>query len=249
MKTNIEHIMSKYQNDAVASAYIDERFSKPLGHVQHRYQLSIINDIIKKLNPKNVLEIACGPARLTKDIRIDSDGIAIDSSFEMLEIAMQRVGKNKHWSFVKTDIFNPGLNKTFPLIYSFRFIRHFHYSDRMKIYEVIRSLLDDRGIIVFDAVHYEKIAFINRMENRGQKKIYDKIYYRHQELETELKSAGYDILELKGIIHHFYLQAVISRLSNKLSIDKVGQKIIMILEKFPHGRPLEWVVICRKMRK
>jgi len=246
MKNNIELIKSLYQDDLVASDYIDQRFSKPLGCVQHQIQIEIINNAIKNYKAEKILEVACGPARLTKDINIGSINVAIDSSQEMLRIARTSVGNDIKWEFIRTDAFDPGLRQSFQLIYSFRFIRHFKFSGRKKLYKVFDNLLGDKGIAIFDAVHYTKIAFINRMENRGQKKIYDKIYYRRQELESELKSAGYDILELKGVIHHFYLQAMISRISHKLGADKIGQKIIKMLEKIPFGRPLEWIVVCRK---
>ena len=246
MSGNEKLIKSLYRNDRIASGYIDERFSKPLGRVQHKIQVESINNVIRRYQIDNILEVACGPARLTSDVKGFKRGIAIDTSDQMLEIARRRVRNPDRWRFVNADAFNLKLNSRSQLIYSFRFIRHFKITDRMKLYKTFQGLLDDQGILIFDAVHYEKIAFIRNMENSGQEKIYDKIYRDKKVLENEIYSAGYEILELKGVIRHFYVQAVISRISNKLKMDRIGIEAIYFLERIPLGRPLEWIVICRK---
>ncbi len=51
-------IKSHYRNNAVAQTYIDERFSKPLGRVQHQIQVETINRVIRMYNISNVLEVA-----------------------------------------------------------------------------------------------------------------------------------------------------------------------------------------------
>lgn len=247
MEKEIKCIRSFYQNDKVASKYIDERFSKPLGLVQHQIQVETIRNVISTYDINNVLEVACGPARLTSEITGFTKGVAIDSSRQMLEIARRRVHHNSHWHFIQGNAFGPGLKQCFQLIYSFRFIRHFKFSDRIKIYKTFNELLEDRGIIIFDAVHYEKVAIIRNLENRGQKEIiYDKIYQNIKELEDELYNEGYEIIELQGLLHHFYFQAAISRIANKLKLDKIGIKLIKSFERYPLGNPLEWIVVCQK---
>ena len=246
MRANAELIKSLYQDDGIASGYIDERFSKPLGRVQHKIQVESINHAIRRYQIDNILEVACGPARLTADVSGFKRGIAIDTSDQMLEIARRRVRNPDKWCFVNADAFNLKLNSRLQLIYSFRFIRHFKTPDRMRLYKAFHGLLDNHGILIFDALHYKKIAFIRNMESKGQEKIYDKIYPDKKELENEIYTAGYEILELKGVIRHFYTQAVISRISNKLKMDRIGIEAIYSLERIPLGRPLEWIVICRK---
>jgi len=246
MSGNANLIRSLYQNASVASGYIDERFSKPLGRVQHRIQVESINNTIHRYQIDDILEVACGPARLTSDVKGFKKGIAIDTSDQMLEIARQRVKNPDKWQFVNADAFNLKLNSRSQLIYSFRFIRHFKTPDRMRLYKAFHGLLDNHGILIFDVLHYEKITFIRNMENRGQEKIYDKIYPDKKALENEIYTAGYEILELKGGIRHFYAQAAISRISNKLKMDRIGIKMIHFLEGIPLGRPLESIIICRK---
>lgn len=241
-----EALRAYYKDKALAREYIEERFVKPLGRAQHRIQVETINDVIRFYHIDNIAEVACGPARLTADVSGFKRGIAIDTSDQMLKIARQRVRNPDKWQFVNVDAFSLKLSGRPQLIYSFRFIRHFKTADRMKLYKTFHGLLDNRGIFIFDAVHYEKIAFVRNMESRGQKKIYDKIYLDKKALENEIYSAGYEILELKGVIRHFYTQAAISRISNKLKMDRIGIKAINFLERIPLRRPLEWIVICRK---
>jgi ubiquinone/menaquinone biosynthesis C-methylase UbiE len=241
-----ETIKDYYQDDTVARDYIDERFMRPLGQIQHRTQIKTINHIISFYHIDRVLEVACGPARLTSGIEGFKKGVAVDTSESMLNIARRNVSNPEKWHFINANAFDIKLNERFQLIYVFRFIRHFRLPERMKLYNKFHELLEDRGILIFDAVNYEKFALIRKMENKGQKLIYDKIYANSKSLENELFNAGYEVLTLKGLIYHFYIQAAISRISNKLNIDEVGMKVIHCFERFPFGRPLESIVISRK---
>ncbi len=241
-----ETLKAYYKDEALARKYIEERFVKPLGRVQHRIQVETINDVIRSYRIDDIAEVACGPARLTADVSGFKRGIAIDTSDQMLEIARQRVRNPDKWRFVNADAFNLKLNSRSQLIYSFRFIRHFKTADRMRLYKTFHGLLDNHGILIFDALHYEKIAFIRNIESKGQEKIYDKIYPNKKALEEEMTIAGYEILGLKGTIHHFYAQAAISRISYNLRMEKLGMRIIRFMEQVPLGCPLEWIVICRK---
>ena len=71
-----ENLKLLYQEDHIIEPYIDERFSKPLGRVQHCCQVDCVNRIIEEYNVKSVLEIACGPVRLTAEIKGFEKGFA-----------------------------------------------------------------------------------------------------------------------------------------------------------------------------
>ena len=235
-----------YEDNTVAHEYITERFAKPLGQVQHHTQVETINNIISFYQIDRILEVACGPARLTSYIKGFKEGVAVDTSDQMLNIARKRVSNPEKWQFINADAFYMMLNERFQLIYVFRFIRHFRLPERIKLYNKFHELLEDSGILIFDVINYEKFALIRKIENKGQKLIYDKIYQNNTSLEEELFNAGFKILRFKGLIYHFYIQAAISRISNRLKIDELGLKVISCLERFPFGRPLESIVICRK---
>ena len=235
-----------YDQTTVAEHYIDTRFSKPLGVVQHRIQVQAVNDAIKTFNARSILEIACGPARLTADISGFETGIAIDNSHEMLSRAKRRVPNTHHWNFLRADAFNIPLQKRFHLIYAFRFLRHFTLSDRKRIYTTVRELLIPSGIFIFDIVHYEKPNLVKYFEKKDDIQVYDEIYPTQHRLTTELDEAGFDALEVKEVVRHFYLQAVISRITHVLRLNTLGEHMISILEQINYGRALESIVICRK---
>jgi len=239
-------IKTIYDHKSVADRYIHARFSRPLGAVQHRIQVQSVNDAIKTYKARRILEIACGPARLTAEISGFEKGVAIDNSHEMLSIAKRRVPSTHQWTFLRADAFNFEIHQQFNLIYCFRFLRHFQLQDRKRLYAHIKHLLTQSGIFIFDAVHYDKPNFIKYFENKGETSIYDEIYPTQQELITELDHAGFEVLELKKIVRHFYIQAVISRVTHVLRLSPIGEHMISTLENLNYGRPLEWIAICGK---
>ena len=246
MNDERDKIKTLYDRKSVAEEYIRIRFAKPLGAVQHRIQVRAVNQTIRNYKARNILEIACGPARLTTEITGFETGVAIDNSDEMLSIAEDRVSNNKQWKFLNGDAFNLEIDEKFHLIYSFRFIRHFELKDRRRLYSNVSDLLSKSGIFLFDAVHYEKHKCIKYFEKKGDIQIYDKIYLTQHELITELDRAGFEVLEIKEVVRHFYIQAVISRAAHILRLNAMGERIIAMLENLKFGRPLEWIIICRK---
>jgi len=246
MLTKPDILKNYYKDNKVVDQYIIKRFKKPLGSYQHIFQVRYINHIIEKFKPKNLLEIACGPGRLTSHIKGVKRGYAIDSSEKMLDKARKIIGKNSNWIFIKKDAFNLDFDLTFDLVYSLRFLRHFKLKDREKIYKRIRKLLNPSGLFIFDAPCLEKYSFIKKLESKGGEIIYDKIFRDQEELKIELEHNGFELIEAKGYIFHFYIQAIISRVSYKLHFSKLGISIIRLLENAKFGKPLEWMVICKK---
>lgn len=147
-------IKEYYKDTAVAEEYIKIRFNEPIFKVEHKRQVEILNYIIKKYNCQKILEIAPGPARLTKDI-IAKEGVAMDSSEAMLEVAKRILSKtNKKWSFVKGDAFDLKFKKnSFDMVLNFRFLFHFKEKKRAEFYEQLRTVLDNKGIFVFEALN------------------------------------------------------------------------------------------------
>lgn len=246
MNHSSNQLESLYQKDYIAKSYIDERFSRPLGRVQHRSQVDCVNRIIHKYKARSVLEIACGPARLTAEVKGFEQGIAVDRSHVMLEIASSRTPVEFPWQFVKGDAFNLNFKRKFDLVYSFRFIRHLRLKGRNRIYDQIKMVLKPKGLFVFDAVRHDKPLFLKKYETGGKILVYDKVYDNKTELQDELIRADFELVELYSCIEHFYGQAFFSRISHILKKDHLGIRIIQFLEKIKTGCPLEWIVLCQK---
>lgn len=246
MKMYRGEIKEFYEAKAVAEEYIRTRFTRPLGKVQHTRQVQYLNEVIQKRGVQDVLEIACGPARLTAEVKGFESGYAVDNSKEMLKIAKERVNPDSNWTFCKQDVFDLAFGWRFDLAYSFRFIRHFKKAERSKIYRQLREVLKDNGLLVFDAVCYRFSGFPVGHKANGNPRIYDKIYEDKQELSAELEQNGFSLIEAEGCIKHFYVQAFLSRASRYLNLETQGFKAIEFLERFDTIRPAEWIVLCKK---
>lgn len=246
MNHSTDQLASLYQKDHIAKSYIDERFSKPLGRVQHCRQVDRINKIIERYKTRYILEIACGPARLTSEVKGFEEGLAVDRSHAMLEIAKNRTPRELPWTFVKGDAFNLDFERKFDLVYSFRFIRHLKLKERNKIYDQIKRILIPTGLLVFDAVCHDKPLFLKKYETGGKILVYDKVYKNRAELQHELIGAGFELVKLYPCVQHFYVQALFSRISHIFKKDRFGIRIIQFLEKIKTGYPLEWIVLCQE---
>ncbi|MBC8495912.1 hypothetical protein H8D36_07185 [archaeon] len=62
-----------------ADKYVSNRFKFPIYIIEHENQVKFVKKAITETNSKLVLEIACSPGRVTKDIDNVSNGLAIDS--------------------------------------------------------------------------------------------------------------------------------------------------------------------------
>ena len=65
-----------YRDETVARSYIERRFREPLGALLHGRQVDVVKEAIRRIGPRQVLEIAPGPARLTAEI---APGLTIGS--------------------------------------------------------------------------------------------------------------------------------------------------------------------------
>lgn len=237
-------IKKYYQNKYVAENYISERFVQPIYAFEHEKQVQVINDLIARHQLKKILEIAPGPARLTREIK--SSGTALEYSSEMLELARKSMkGSAYEWKFVKGDAFRMNFSpKNFDLVFTFRFIRHFEEPQRKRLYSEIRKVLKPGGFLVFEALNRKKHSLIRKLVGKEKYFIYDALY-ELGEITAEVESSGFEVVEAKPVINHFFTQYAVSRLSSAARNKDLGKKIIKIIENFG-GNPFGWVIVCRK---
>lgn len=237
-----DEVKKWYEREDIAKQYLSGKFSNSLGKIRHEKNVKIINSIIKKKKVKKILDLACGPARLTSELKGNFLGIAVDSSEEMLKIAKKRLKSNR-WNIKKMDAFKVSqLNTKFQVITCFRFIRHFNYIERTKIYSEIKSLMEKDSYLIFDAVNKKKWQQIRKISTflgkRDIVKVYDKFYTR-KELIEELNNNGLKVIKLAPILNNYLIQYLFSFLGS------FGYELICFFEKFKSKNPWEWVVICK----
>ena len=155
----------------------------------------------------------------------------------------RRVVDTKVWTLVEADAYELDLAERFPLVYSFRFIRHLERDARARIYEVVQRHLEQGGRFVFDAPNEVVEAPIRRAKPE-KFPVYDKLWTR-EELIDELQAEGFTVERLVDVMRWHGMQRVFSKVFER-SLQTVGTSIVGALERLPGHEPLEWTVVCRR---
>jgi ubiquinone/menaquinone biosynthesis C-methylase UbiE len=235
-----------YQDKDVAADYMRRRTGQPLNGVLHRRQVRFLNVHLAARAPRAVLEIACGPGRLTAAVRGIRMGVAIDSSAEMLATAQQRMnGGAASWAFLRTDAFVlPFQAESFDAVYTLRFVRHFQLPERQRLYREVRRVLRPRGVFMVDALNREVSHPYRVKRGLERYQIYD-VLYRREEIEAELQEAGLRVLAVEAMIKHARLQRLFNRL-RRVNLEVVATALIASLEYLPSSSPSGWMLLCEK---
>ena len=242
-----EDLRDAYRDQTVASEYIERRFRSPLGALLHDRQSNVIRRLIGAHAIRSAAEIAPGPARLTTAVAPLVDRITlVDASAEMLTEARRRLAGRDlrcRTQVVQADAFALPLKAGFDLVYSFRLIRHFERSDRVRLYQQIGSVLRPRAWLVFDAVNEAVSASLRATAAPGEYQHFDALL-RPASLREELGEAGFEIAALIGVQHRYNVllkcQIYLAPRSTRLARAAMG-----LIDRCG-GEPLEWVVVCRK---
>jgi len=234
-------IQQVYSSEHVAQDYVRKRFDAELTRLLHDRQLAAVQSVIDRVAPVRILEIAPGPGRLTRDIR--THGLLVCLEFNEAMIAEGRCACNGAGAWVRGNGFQLAFDQAFDLVYSFRFIRHFHREDRDRLYAEIRRVLKPGGYLVLDAVN-ERVSRPLRAANPESYPIYDKLY-RPEELREELAGAGLEPVEMRPIQKFYGLQAR-SQILLGPRANWLNRLIIRGLERMPGRNGLEWIVTCRR---
>src|SRR5438477_10977887 len=86
-------IREHYRRADVASQYIEERFQQPIGGLVHARQVAAMTELVSGHDPKIMLDLAAGPARVSVDLArvVRTPGIVLDSSDPMIRLARERL--------------------------------------------------------------------------------------------------------------------------------------------------------------
>ena len=240
-----------YQDSDVADKYIQTRLLLAWQQLMHEKQIRFLQQNIRLFNPCDILEIAPGPARLTTELTGISKGTMLEYSREMIDVARTRLKERELldvWTIVHGNAFDakdcPG---PFDFIYTFRFIRHFDESNRIRLYTAIRSRLKPQGILMLDVVNsvYNKQDRLQSAPKSDALPVFDAGYTVRQ-FQDEMKAEGFEVLDMHPVIGHFRLQLWISLKLYDL-VPGFSKLIAQIIETIPFRSPLEWIAVCRRM--
>ena len=235
-----------YQDRSVVSTYMQRRTGQPLNGVLHRRQIKFLNHAVAERSLRTVLEIACGPGRLTAAMRGVRLGIAIDASPAMLEEARQRLnGGPASWWFLRSDAFVlPFRSETFDAVYTLRFVRHFQSEHRQRLYTEIRRVLRPGGVFMVDALNRNASLPFRLKRGVERYEIFD-VLYRCGEFEAELQAAGFRVAAVEAHLKHVAIQRSLNRL-RRVRLDGLARVLIRSLEHLPGGNPSGWMLLCEK---
>lgn len=240
-KSSISEIQESYQGDAIAGEYVQVRFHSELMALLHERQLNAVNSLLQ-LSGVRTLEIAPGPGRITRDVRIADSLVCLEFNEGMIREGRAACSSNVQW--VRGSGFALPFGEEFDFVYSFRFIRHFHRAEREKLYSEIRKVLRPQGWLVLDAVN-EQVSGPLRAANPDDYPIYDKLYRDEAELRTELSTAGFEVVHLVPVQKWFRWQYRVQLLLGPRS-RFLCRWVIRALEYMRRGPSLEWIVTCRR---
>jgi len=147
-------IRDRYREQGIANQYESNRFNTLLGRLIHLQEVEAINEALS-FRPSNLLEVAVGPGRISKDIKLNTTPniIGMDSSFPMLKIAKQNV-QDEIWSLICGDAMNlPFHDGSFDTLVTFHCVRHLTAPERTRIFREFSRVLRENGILVIDAMN------------------------------------------------------------------------------------------------
>ncbi|MFO0947780.1 MAG: class I SAM-dependent methyltransferase [Planctomycetota bacterium] len=239
-KSTESEIQASYAGHDFAEGYVKHRFVSEIGRLLHDRQVQAINDHVQKYRPSKVLEIAPGPGRITRDIRPTGELMCLEFNEGM--IAEGRRACKNGAKFVQGNAFELPFGQEFDLVYSFRFIRHFHQEDRIRLYDQIKKVLKPKGCLIMDAVN-RRLSEPLRKADPASYPIYDKLY-DEAGLRREMAECGFETLELVPVQKRYELQFK-SQVLLGPRVNWLNRMFIRGLERLPARDGLEWIITCR----
>ncbi len=249
-------VAEKYQSQKLVKDYEKRRISDPIWGMAHYKEISIVNQLLKKIHPGKLLEIAPGTARISRNLDKNSfgQGYAVDKSPEMLQVTRNMLDSNK-WIVKRGNAFDLDFSQNyFDMVITFRFIRHFELENRQKIYQQIKNVLKPRGYLIFEAFNKKmpSIAYRRMGIMSEEKGVYDEVY-PEEKLREELQDAGFEVLYLKKYANHariyYFLYDWPFRVFRKLTRLELlwfWRGLNRFLDLFPSDKNCYFEVIARK---
>jgi ubiquinone/menaquinone biosynthesis C-methylase UbiE len=237
-----KEICDAYRSRQVAASYVADRFVSEVHRLLHDRQVTAVQRVMDEGRPADVLEIAPGPGRITRDVRPPGGLVCLEYNEGMIEQGRAVCGDHVRW--VRGNAFQlPFADHSFDLAYSFRFVRHFRLPDRRRLYEGIGRALKPGGYFVLDAIN-ARVSGPLRKECPAAYPVYDELY-TPDGLRTELNDAGFDVVRLEPVQKSYRWQYR-SQVFLGPRANWLNRLVVRGLERLPVRDGLEWIVTCRR---
>ena len=191
-------IAQAYRDEELVKDYVDSRYAQGFGRETHLQQASAVSRIVERVRPERLLELACGPARLTVEIPRVPKAVAVDQSPQMLAEARRRLDERglDHWELREADAFAlPFDDESFDMLATFKLIRHFDKPDRMRIYAEVARVLAPGGTFVVDVFNEQMTRWL--LEKWGVVDAWiDDFGFDEAGFAAEAREAGFEVVEM-----------------------------------------------------
>lgn len=152
--TGIEGMREYYSDARIAEEYDETRFTVNPMKMYDILERESINLIIRKYLKKHddlvLLDIASGDGRILRELVQYGDVTAVENSLFMISVSARKLKTSNKVAYIKENFFKFHSDSTYDVITAFRFIRHFNYLERKKIYKKIYNMLNKNGLFIAD---------------------------------------------------------------------------------------------------
>lgn len=150
-----------------------------------------IDNFLKNVNGKNILDIGCGTGTLSTYIANQGYNVdAIDFSDKMLQIARERI---KNVNFMLADMRNIKVDKKYNGIMLAYSLFHISKEEVKKVLPKYFDLLEDDGVMLIILQEGEGEGDVIENLEQGLKKFVN--FYSSKEIEQVLNESGFVIVE------------------------------------------------------
>ncbi len=140
----------------------------------------------------SILDIAPGDGRIVQEDIKYGHCLAADSSGEMLRVLCRRFPDEENLETIQLDYLEDTLEEKFDVVTTFRYIRHFEYTTRCKIYSKIRNNLKEDGILIFDVPNIRLETKVRDATGWEKYNIYD-MFWTAESMSRELEQNGFRV--------------------------------------------------------
>lgn len=186
--TGIEGMRDYYSDSRIAEEYDETRFAVNPMKMYDILEREAINLIIRQHFKKHddlvLLDIASGDGRILRELVEYGDVTAVENSLFMISVSARKLKTSNKMSYVKENFFEFHPGSTYDVITAFRFIRHFNYRERKKIYKKIFNMLNENGLFIADFPD-KRIESQLRYTEWFKYNVYD-VFWTEQEMIQEL---------------------------------------------------------------
>jgi SAM-dependent methyltransferase/tetratricopeptide (TPR) repeat protein len=193
-------LASYYTQSDIANRYIANRFVTPPFDQLNAQELEAVRKLIRaKFGGRTdltLLDLASGTGRLLPALLPFGSVTALDRSSAMLEASREHASAEVRR--ISGDVFDSTMSDQFHVVTCGRFLRHFEYPDRKRIYQRFHDLLLDDGIGIVDVPDPK---FENGLRDKlGWEKfgVYD-VFWTLSSFRDELRQNGFQLARFEPV--------------------------------------------------